>query len=83
MKYCCVPGCSGYGGHKFPKADSLKLKWRVAIKRQDEKTKSLWMPNENSVVCRLHFQDTNYKETLLGIVPIKYHNDLIKKGFFY
>ena len=34
---CCVPGCATSGGHKFPKDVDLQMKWRVAIKRSDEK----------------------------------------------
>ena len=65
MKYCCVPGCNGYGGHKFPKTEPLKMKWRVAIRRMDEK-KRLWDPNHDSVVCGRHFKPSDYKVTLLG-----------------
>ena len=36
-QYCCVPGCTNYGGRVFPSDLELKKKWRVAIKRLDEK----------------------------------------------
>ena len=62
---CCVPGCATSGGHKFPKDVDLHMKWRVAIKRSDEK-KGLWKPGPNDVVCHQHFIASNYKDTLLG-----------------
>ena len=65
--YCCVPGCTNaLGGHKFPQESSLKLKWRVAVNRLNVKTKKLWDPPESAVVCRIHFKQDDYKETLLG-----------------
>ena len=63
---CCVPGCATSGGHKFPTKDvDLHMKWRVAIKRSDEK-KGLWKPGPNDVVCHQHFITSDYKDTLLG-----------------
>jgi hypothetical protein len=62
---CCVPGCATSGGHTFPKDVDLHMKWRVAIKRSDEK-KGLWKPGPNDVVCQQHFIASDYKDTLLG-----------------
>lgn len=62
---CCVPGCSEYGGHKFPTDPDLCLRWRVAIKRSSSK-KGLWKPGKHDVVCHQHFKASDYKETLLG-----------------
>ena len=36
--------------HKFPKDESMKLKWSNAIKRKD------FVPGEHHRVCSLHFQ---------------------------
>jgi len=66
-QYCCVPQCtSNKGGHRFPKNESQKLKWRVAIKRMDPWTKNLWSPGALDVVCADHFLPSDYSETLLG-----------------
>uniref|UniRef100_A0A8W8KAL4 THAP-type domain-containing protein n=1 Tax=Magallana gigas TaxID=29159 RepID=A0A8W8KAL4_MAGGI len=65
-QYCCVPGCTGYGGHKFPHDKIYSKKWRIAIKRTDPKTKQLWKPGPNDVVCKAHFVSSDYKSTLLG-----------------
>jgi hypothetical protein len=62
---CCVPGCkSNYtstlkaGGKLvsaflFPKDETLKAKWLNAIPRSD------WTPSKHSVVCCLHFPETD------------------------
>ena len=54
---CCVPGCYSntkrdqeLSFHKFPKDESMKLKWINAIKRKD------FIPGEHHRVCSLHFQ---------------------------
>ena len=65
-QYCCVPMCTNSGGHRFPKDESIKLKWRVAIKRIDPQTKQLWMPGDLDVVCKMHFLPSDYTETLMG-----------------
>jgi hypothetical protein len=57
---CAVPTCNGEGGFAFPKDDSMKLKWRVAIKREDKDKKSLWMPNTHSRVCEKHFKEDDF-----------------------
>ena len=62
---CCVPACAVSGGYKFPKDVDLHMKWRVAIKRSDEK-KGLWKPGPNDEVCHQHFIASDYNDTLLG-----------------
>lgn len=59
----CVPGCSEYGGQKYPTDPDLCLRWRVAIKRSSSKH-GLWKPSKDCGVCH-HFKDSDYKETLL------------------
>ncbi|XP_062575195.1 uncharacterized protein LOC134237110 [Saccostrea cucullata] len=66
VKYCCVPLCGRFGGHKFPAEPDLRLKWRVAIKRMDQKTKNLWNPGKEDIVCHAHFTDHDYKDTESG-----------------
>jgi hypothetical protein len=34
MSYCCVPCCTGRGGHRFPSDKELRAKWSVAVRRQ-------------------------------------------------
>lgn len=65
-QYCCVPGCGLFSGHRFPRDQDLRLKWRVAIRRTDERTKSLWSPGPNDVVCHTHFKVDDYKVTESG-----------------
>ena len=65
-QYCCVPGCTNFGGHLFPEEKDLNLRWRVAIKRRDPKTKGLWKPGKYDVVCSLHFKDTDFRVTKSG-----------------
>lgn len=61
-KYCCVPGCRNRGGHLFPTSEDELMKWRVAVKRLDPKTKRLWNPNlDHSVVCDDHFQAKDFE----------------------
>ncbi|KAJ8310321.1 hypothetical protein KUTeg_012186 [Tegillarca granosa] len=66
MKYCSVPNCRSYTGHKFPKDYALTMKWRVAIRREDSKTKELWNPGSEDIVCHNHFNKNDYKDTLLA-----------------
>ena len=55
MGGCCVPLCSGKGGHKFPLSDPDRAKkWLQAIKRKD------FQPTKNSLVCRAHFKPNDY-----------------------
>ena len=58
---CCVPQCKETGGFLFPKDKSLRRKWQVAIKRQNEQ-KRLWKPSPHSVVCRNHFKLSDFHE---------------------
>ena len=63
---CCAPDCrSGYkiakgtinpevSFHRLPKNTKLRDKWKRAIPRQN------WNPTSNSVICSLHFEDTDY-----------------------
>lgn len=65
---CCVPGCANRGGHRFPKDDTLKKLWVIAIKR-DQKRGKLWEPTPFSVVCREHFNTSDYIQiTTYGII---------------
>ena len=58
---CCVPKCSKKNGHNFPRDDTLRKAWIIAIKRDK------WTPKDRSIVCRDHFLDENYtKETYHG-----------------
>ena len=61
MRYCCVPKCNGTGGFLFPKNPEVQKKWRIAIKRVNEK-KAVWVPSKYSVVCELHFTESDFKE---------------------
>jgi hypothetical protein len=72
-------GCAISGGHKFPKDVDLHMKWRVAIKRSDEK-KGLWKPGPNDVVCHQHFITSDYKDTLLGNFQEKKVEIFLKKN---
>jgi hypothetical protein len=49
-----------------PSDPELKKKWRVAIKRLDEKLRNLWTPGKYDVVCTAQFRVSDYKETLSG-----------------
>lgn len=56
LRKCCVPGCdSNYAKNayttvfRFPKDETLKLKWIRAIHRDG------FQPNEQSAVCANHF----------------------------
>jgi hypothetical protein len=42
----------------------LRLKWRVAIRCEDEKTKKLWEPYSSATICGKHFKLTDYKKTV-------------------
>ncbi|XP_048242560.1 uncharacterized protein LOC124133758 [Haliotis rufescens] len=66
-RYCSVPGCKNkIGGHKYPSDPDLQQKWRVAVRRVDVPTKNLWKPGTGDVVCRAHFTDDDFVDTLLG-----------------
>lgn len=61
-KYCCVPGCFKTNGYFFPKDPEMRMRWRVAIRREGPK-KKLWEPGEYSVVCRDHFLPSDFTVT--------------------
>jgi hypothetical protein len=50
----------------FPSDPELKKKWRLAIKRLDEKSRNLWTPGKYDVVCTAHFRESDYNQTLSG-----------------
>lgn len=62
--YCCVPFCTsdrkkqlGISFHEFPANDNRREAWLKAISRKD------FLPNDksaSSVVCSLHFLDSDY-----------------------
>lgn len=66
VKYCCVPLCGRFGGHKFPSDEGLRLKWKVSIKQMDKKTKKLWNPGKEDIVCHAHFSEHDYRTTESG-----------------
>ncbi len=67
---CVAPGCkSGYGSsklppgvtkHVFPKDPVMHQKWVKSIPRSD------WTPSPNSVICSIHFDDSDYKTERTG-----------------
>lgn len=63
VKYCCVPLCGRFGGYKFPSDEGFQLKWRVAIKRMDRKTKNLWNLGKEDIVCHAHFSEYDTTES--------------------
>lgn len=71
IKYCCVPLFGRFGGHKFPSDDVLRLKWRVAIKRMDRKTKKkLWNPGKEDILCHAHFPSMTTEPLNQVSIPI-------------
>uniref|UniRef100_A0A8W8LJC8 THAP-type domain-containing protein n=1 Tax=Magallana gigas TaxID=29159 RepID=A0A8W8LJC8_MAGGI len=63
---CCVPGCSNRGGHVFPSDQLRKKAWIHAIRRGESRFQS-WEPSSHAVVCRSHFQNSDYlSETVYG-----------------
>jgi THAP domain/Transposase protein len=74
-KTCCVPGCkSNYkstlnaGGQpvstfSIPKDDILRGKWLKAIPRDN------WSPSQYSVVCCLHFPETDIVKEDIFLLP--------------
>lgn len=78
-QYCCVPACTNSGGHRFPfKRPDIVLKWRIAIKRTDPKTKGLWNPSQFDVVCKQHFDSSDYLPSLLGQICYRYTSLYLK-----
>lgn len=54
---CCVPGCKSRTGHVFPFSDKNGVKaWEVAVRRD------CWKPTKHSVVCKNHFDSSDYEE---------------------
>lgn len=56
--HCCVPKCTGKGGHRFPKKKKLRDRWIQAVKRGEHG----WTPKEWTTVCRCHFHEADYQE---------------------
>jgi hypothetical protein len=47
----------------------VRKQWRVAIKREGPR-KTLWKPNDLSVVCKMHFKPEDFKQTLQSLVAV-------------
>lgn len=69
-QYCAVPGCFDTGGFKFPKDEQLRLKWRVAIKREGPRKGGLWMPEDFARVCPKHFKSDDFKIPIKSIIDV-------------
>ena len=68
---CAVPDCKETGGFKFPSDKHLNTQWRIAIRRGiGGKGKSLWKPNEYSVVCHKHFKEEDFRIPVQSIVAV-------------
>ena len=68
---CSVPACIGSkGGLRFPKDPKLLLKWQVAIKRLEPKTKKLWTPTQYSRICHKHFKPKDYRVPVCSSVQV-------------
>ena len=68
MKYCVVPLCKGYDGHRFPVDEIRRQQWVAAIRRKD------FSPAVHSIVCYNHFDEADYVKSttagqLLSFVP--------------
>ena len=55
--HCCVPKCTGKGGHRFPKEKQLRDCWIQAVKRGEPG----WTPKPWTTVCREHFDTQDYQ----------------------
>ncbi len=83
---CVAPGCkSGYGTeklpdgvtkHVFPKNPVLFEKWIKAIPRAD------WKPAKNSVICSLHFEQSDYKTEKTGAKKEQLKRRRLKPGVY-
>ena len=51
---CCVYGCSNWSGHSFPKDTFLRKQWQIAVRREN------LMPTGSSIVCKIHFLQSDY-----------------------
>ena len=68
---CAVPDCKETGGFKFPSDKYLNTQWRIAIRRGiGGKGKSLWKPNEYSVVCHKHFKEEDFRIPVQSIAAV-------------
>ncbi|XP_061662263.1 zinc finger protein 771-like isoform X3 [Syngnathoides biaculeatus] len=60
MPACCIAGfCSntredGFTLHMFPKDPIRRQKWIAQVQR----TRALWVPNDRSVLCSAHFEES-------------------------
>ncbi|XP_020917026.1 uncharacterized protein LOC110254386 [Exaiptasia diaphana] len=77
--HCCVPLCTHKGykdtktGEKisffcFPKEQNLKRRWLHAIRREE---KNDFKVTTTTKVCSRHFETTDMKKSLAGIVTLK------------
>ena len=55
--HCCVPGCYEKGGHSFPKNETLRKQWIIAIKRDVGR---YFQITRTTVVCHKHFTPADY-----------------------
>ncbi|XP_075738986.1 THAP domain-containing protein 1-like [Rhipicephalus microplus] len=69
MVVCCVPFCESRQGktsdvtfHEFPVTE-VGEKWSEVISRKGAGNE-VWLPNDRSKVCSVHFAPTNYKPGL-------------------
>ncbi|XP_033739285.1 THAP domain-containing protein 3-like [Pecten maximus] len=78
-KHCCVPFCTNdsrkaatsdlkISFHLIPKAESLKKRWIVAIRRDEG---PLFKVTSSTYVCSEHFTPEQFKRTLTGIKKLK------------
>lgn len=65
--WCSVPGCKNTGTFRYPKDKELRLRWCIAIHREDAR-KKLWRPSDHGDdrVCERHFKD----DDILVLPPI-------------
>jgi hypothetical protein len=60
-----------YNYYRMVYADpELRLKWCVAIRRENEKTKKLWEPYKTATICGKHFKPTDYKEIVGSLFAV-------------
>lgn len=77
-KYCCVYDCrsSGYETERsffsFPSDLSMKKQWTERISRKQ------WTPSKYSVVCDLHFTETDFRKTSTDR-PVLHQRKLLTK----
>ena len=66
--YCCVRGCTNSGGFYFPIEFSLRLKWRVSLRRNNLNTKKLWIPGKYDTVFTSRFTPEGCKVRRLKVI---------------